>query len=157
MPFLNCGNSSQAKACLIPLCGQGIRLLFLTSVQQLMNPNDLAAVCSRLYLLLCASVTYACVCITVYVHMCACHANGQRWMLSVFLSCSPPCFLSEGLSLNLKLSWLRQGSASTRTHQGNSDFLLPTTYIQVATEAPDLGLPMHFGMESILPQGNGEH
>lgn len=149
MPFLNCGNSSQAKACLIPLCGQGIRLLFLTSVQQLMNPDDLSALCSRLYLLLCASVSYACVCITVGVHMCACHANGQRWMLSVFLSCSPPCFLS----LNLKLSWLRHSSASSRSHQGNSDFLLPTTYIQGATEAPDLGVADAFWQGEHPPTG----
>lgn len=51
-----------------PLCEQGIRLLFLTSVQQLMNPDDLTAVCSSLYLLLCV-VSYACVCITVNVHV----------------------------------------------------------------------------------------
>lgn len=87
MPFLNCGNSSQAKAWPFPPCGQGIRLLCLTSIQQLMNPDDLTAVCSSLYFLLCASsVSYACTCITVCVHMCACQVKARVGCLPQSLS-----------------------------------------------------------------------
>lgn len=66
---LHCGNSSEAKAYLVFLCGQEARLLFLTSVWHLVSPGDLILVFSIFYLLLCAYVSYAGVCVLVYVHV----------------------------------------------------------------------------------------